>query len=665
MVDKKIKEKVEKLRELINYHNYRYYVLDDPEISDAQYDSLLQELIELEEKYPELKDPNSPTARVGGAPADKFKKVKLPIRQWSFDDAFVAEDIYAFDERVKRFLAKEGVDEKVEYCTELKIDGLKIVLQYKKGELALAATRGDGVFGEDVTANARTIRSVPLKLREKIDCVVEGEVYLSIENFKKINKEREELNKPLYANPRNAAAGALRQLDPKETAKVGLDFFAYELAMAPSLPETQCQELEKLQELGFPVNEHYALYSSVSEVIELWRSWQSKREKQKYMIDGLVLKVNSRTLQEVLGYTSKAPRWAIAFKFPEEEATTTLERIVFQVGRTGVITPVAELKPVKIAGSVVSRATLHNEDEIKRLDVREGDTVVIKKAGDIIPEIVSVVKELRPKDSKPFRWPKKIPECGGDGSIERKPGEAAWFCKVKDSFTLRLRQFAHFASKQAFDIRGLSGQILKKLMEAGLVSRFADIFRLQKGDLLELEGFKEKSASNLLDAIENSREIRFDKFLVALSIPMVGQEVARLLAKKYFGISELCNASEEELEQIEGVGDKIAKSIKDWCKDKQKQNEVQELLKYIKLKPLPKEESVLKGKTFVITGTLSAPRSYFKEKIESLGGKVASSVSPKTDYLLMGKNPGSKYEKAKKFNVKIITEEEFENGEVY
>jgi len=654
------KKRIEALRELLRYHNYRYYVLDDPEISDAAYDALMQELIELEKKYPEFCDPNSPTQRVGGKPLDKFQKVKHKVPQWSFDDVFSPEEFYEFDVRVKRQLAKARLKQDFDYCVELKIDGLKIVLDYENGELVRAATRGDGTTGEDVTQNARTIRSIPLKLNEKVSITVEGEVYLSKSQFEKINKEREKAGLPLYANPRNAAAGALRQLDPRETAKRSLDSFIYELALAPSVPSTQCKELEYLKSLGFKVNEHFTLCKDASCVVQLWQAWQKKKERQDYMIDGLVIKVNERELQEALGYTSKAPRYAIAFKFPEEEATTVVEKITFQVGRTGVITPVAELRPVRIAGSVVSRATLHNEDEIKRLDVREGDTVIIKKAGDIIPDIVKVIKELRDNSSKPFVWPKKIPECGGDGSIVRREGEVAWRCKEKDSFVQRLRRLSYFASKKGFDIEGLSEKIMEKLMEAGLVQHFADLYKLKKGDILELEGFKDKSAENLLSAIENSRQVRFDKFLVAMSIPYVGEETAKLLAKKFKSLKGLCSASKEELESIEGIGDKVAESVRAWCLDKNAQEEVKELLKYIKIEPYEQASSKLEGKTFVITGSLSVPRLKIKEELEARGAKVASSVSKSTDFLIAGDKPGSKYKKAKELGVKIIDEKELE-----
>ena len=659
MDKEKIKKEIENLRKLIEYHNWRYYVLDDPEISDAEYDSLLQRLIKLEKENHEFFDPNSPTQRVGGEVQEKKKKIKHKVPQYSFDDVFTEEEFLSWDARVARQLAKIGIGKKPSYCVELKIDGLKIVLNYENGKLVSAATRGDGIYGENVTVNARTIKSLPLYLKGDITCTVEGEVYLSKKQFEKINKERKALGEKEFANPRNAAAGALRQLDPKETAKRDLDLFAYELALCEGcrIPSTQCDELQFLSSIGFKVNKNFICCKDSDCVIEYFRKLSKKRDKFEYMVDGLVVKVNEKELQEALGYTSKAPRWAIAFKFPEEEAVTKLKKITFQVGRTGVITPVAELEPVVVAGTTVSRATLHNEDEIKHLDLREGDTVVIKKAGDIIPEIVKVLKELRDPESKPFVWPKKIPECGGDGSIIRKPGESAWRCKNKNSFTQTLRRLSYFASKKAADIDGLSDKIVEKLMEAGLLSHFADFYKLKEGDILELEGFKEKSAQNLLGAIEKSRRIRFDKLLVGLSIPYVGEETAKLLAGRFKSVKELCGASIDKLESIEGIGEKIAESIKSWCADNQVQKEVKELLKEVEVMPcsLP-TSSALSGKTFVITGTLSVPREQMKEKLESLGAHVSSSLSSKTDFLLVGDKPGSKLEKAKKLGVKIITE---------
>ncbi len=655
MNEKDAKKRIEQLRNLLRYHNHLYYVLDNPKISDAQYDSLMQELIGLEQKYPQYQDDNSPTQRVGGEPLDKFKKVNLSVKQWSFADVFTTDEFREFDERVKRILNKDDNKKHPGYCAELKIDGLKIILDYENGYLKRAATRGNGTIGEDVTANVRTIASVPLKLSEDVTCSVEGEVFLSKERFRQINIERKLKSEPLYANPRNTAAGALRQLDPKKTAKVGLDAFMYELHGYPKVINTQCEVLQILQKLNFKVNSQFEYVPDVDAAIDLWKSWLDKKDKESYMIDGLVLKLNDRKIQKQLGYTSKAPRFAIAFKFPEEEAVTTINKIIFQVGRTGVVTPVAELKPVVLAGSVVSRATLHNEDEIKRLDIREGDTVLIKKAGDIIPAIVKVLKELRPEGSKSFIWPKKIKACGGDGAIVRASGEAHWRCKNNNSFVIKLRKLSHFASKSAADIVGLSDKIISKLILAGLVNEPADFYKLHKGDVLALEGFKEKSADNLLSAIDNARKIRFDKLLVGLSIPLLGEVASKQIAQRIRDFKSLCNTN-TDLMSIKGVGYELCENIHKWCKDKDAQNELRALLEEIVIVPYNKEQNqtVLSGKTFVITGSFAVSRQEIKNKLEEMGARVTGSVSANTDYVMAGDKPGSKFKKAVDLGIPIL-----------
>ncbi len=659
----KIKAEIENLRELLRYHNHRYYVLDDPEISDAEYDSLMQRLIALEEKYPEFKDPNSPSQRVGGTALEEFKKVKLTVPQWSFSDVFTEDEFREFDQRVRRLVKEVGAKSFPGYCVELKIDGLKIVLDYENGRLIRASTRGDGVIGEDVTENARTIGSIPLVLSKDITCTVEGEVYLPISRFEEINKARSKEGLSLYANPRNAAAGALRRLDSKETAAVGLDAFMYALHTDFEKFNTQCQLLNKLSELNFKVNKHRMHVDNSEKVIALWHKWQKNKNKEDYMIDGLVIKLDDIRLQEVIGYTSKAPRFAIAFKFPEEEAVTRVKKIVFQVGRTGVITPVAELEPTVVAGSKVSRATLHNEDEIKRLDVREGDMVLIKKAGDIIPDIVKVLHDLRAENSKPFKWPEKIAECGGDGSIIRRDGEAAWRCKSTDSFEMRKRRLAYFASKKAADIEGLSEKIIEKLMDAGLVNSYADFYKLQKGDILELEGFKDKSADNLLEAINKSRKIRFDKFLVGLSIPLLGEVSAKLLARKFKSVEDICKADDGEILSIKGVGVELLEHLRAWCVDPARQKELDDLLQQVSIVPY---RSVVKtskwtGKRVVITGSFTLPRERLRQKLEEQGARVSSSISAKTDFLLAGDKPGSKLQKAKQLGVTILHEEDIKD----
>ncbi len=665
-----LRERIEKLRKVIEKHSYLYYVLDKPEIEDTAYDTLFKELLELEEQNPEFKTDTSPTVRVGGKPVDTFKKVAHKVPQWSFGDAFSPEDIYEFDARVKRMLEKElGKKVSPEFVCELKIDGLKIVLDYEKGRLKTAATRGDGVVGEDVTNNIRTIRSVPLVLQEPLDLVAEGEIWMSKKSFNSLNVERQKKGEPLFANPRNAAAGTLRQLDPKIVAERKMDSFIYDfsfISQSQNDVKTQEEELKFLQKVGFKVNKNFKLCKNIEEVVDFWKEWQEKSKNQDYLIDGVVVKVNEKIYQEALGFTGKAPRFAIAFKFPAEQVTTVVEDVVLQVGRTGVLTPVAHLRPVLVAGSTVSRATLHNEDEIERLDVRIGDTVVLQKSGDVIPDIISVLKELRTGKEKKFVWPKFVPDCGGAGEIERVSGQVAWKCKDKNSFIQKKRRLYHFASKIAFNIDGMGPKIIDALLEVELISSFDDIFTLKKGDLLNLERFAEKSADNLLESIEKSREVTLPRLIVSLSIPNVGEETAILLAHNFDSIQKLQEAKIENLEKIEGVGPIVAQSIFDWFRDKENIKILSKLLKQIKiLNPQITKSSTsnskFSGKTFVLTGTLSTmSRDEAKEKIRSLGGSVSSSVSKDTDYVVAGQNPGSKYEKALELGVQVLDENGFE-----
>ncbi len=667
----KAKKRIADLSKLIEKHNYLYYIKDQPELSDSVYDSLLKELIDLENRFIEFKNQNSPSQRVGGASIDKFLKVAHKVPQWSFADAFDEQDIIDFDKRVKRMLLRNlGGANKVSYVSELKIDGLKIVLEYKNGELLRAATRGDGKVGEDVTVNIRTIKSIPLVLQKPISCIVEGEVWMSKKSLDNINKERERLGESIFANPRNAAAGTLRQLDPKVVAKRNLDSYIYDLAwidddtMSNKL-DTQDKELEFLRTLGFKVNQNYLTTDNIKDVISFWKKWQTKSAKEDYLIDGVVVKVAEKKHQESLGFTGKSPRFAIAFKFPAEQVTTVVEDIVLQVGRTGVLTPVAHLRPVLVAGSTVSRATLHNEDEINRLDVRVGDTVVLQKAGDVIPDIVNVVKELRVGKEKSFVWPKVVTDCGGKGEIERIPGQAAWRCKDKNSFIQKSRRLHYFVGKQAFDIDRLGPKVVDQLMNANLISSPDDIFTLKKGDLLTLERFGEKSAENLLASIEKARSITLPRFITSLSISQVGEETAILLAQNCGSIQKLQESKMEDLEKINGIGPIVARSIIDWFKDSENKKLLSRLLKHIKILNLESQISnqaqKLSGKVFVLTGTLSnMTRDEAKDKIRSLGGSVSSAVSKDTDYLVIGQNPGSKYDKALSLGVDILKEGEFE-----
>ena len=674
------KERIGKLRKTIEHHRYLYHVLDRQEISDEALDSLKYELSKLEEEYPDLITPDSPTQRVAGEPLKEFKKVVHKVPQWSYNDAFTEEDIRAFDGRVRKVLStapslgstrdtppKLGVAGggiSPAYTCELKIDGLKVVLEYHKGLLKTAATRGNGKVGEDVTMNIRTIESVPLRLKRDIDIIVEGEVWMGKKTFEKINKERAKVGEPLFANPRNFAAGTIRQLDPKIVKSRKLEVFVYDVARSnEDVPSRQHEELEYLRGLGFKVNPHFKFCETIDGVIEYWKKWSAKKASEDYWIDGVVVKVDERKYQEILGYTGKAPRFGIAFKFAAEQVTTVVEDIRLQIGRTGVLTPVAHLRPVLVAGSTVSRATLHNEDEIKRLDVRIGDTVIIQKAGDVIPDIMSVVKEMRAGKEKPYVFPEFVPDCGGDGRIERIPGQAAWRCVARDSFEQQKRRLYHAVGKIAFDIDGLGPKVVDALLEGKLISTVADIFTLKRGDLLELPRFAEKSVDNLLESIEKAKDVSLGRFLISLSIPHIGEETAYLLAQKFKTIDAIRDAGFEDLDAIEGLGEIMARSVVDWFKAKPNRELVRRLSSIVRIQKeasVKKESKAFAGKTFVLTGSLKTmTRDEAKEKIRALGGDVSGSVSKNTDYVVAGAEAGSKEDKARELGVKIITEEEF------
>ncbi len=655
-------KRYEKLKESIEKHSHLYHTLDTPEISDEAYDSLVRELIKLETDYPGLKSEESPTERIGGAPLEAFVKVRHQNKQWSYDDVFDFEELLRWDEKVRNFMQKEGVaNEKMEYCCELKIDGLKVIVSYEEGKLVRGATRGDGAVGEDVTSNIRMIESIPLALEKDISLTVVGEAWIGKKDLISINKEREKEGEPLYANTRNLSAGSMRQLDPKMTAKRKLNTFMYDIdRISEKMPETQMGELELLQELGFSVNPHHAVFNSLKQVQEYYLGWVGKRNSLDYELDGIVIKINSRKIQEALGYTAKSPRWGVAYKFPAEQVTTIVEDIVLQVGRTGVLTPVAHLKPVLVSGSTVSRATLHNEDEIRRLDVRIGDTVILQKAGDVIPDIVSVVKDLRTGKEKEYVWPTHVAVCGGDGRIERIPGQAAWRCVNKNSFEQQKRKFHHFVSKRALDIEDMGPKIVDILLEQGLISEYADIFTLKRGDLLNLPRFAEKSVDNLLSSISKSSKVKLGRLLVGLSIPQVGEETALELADRFKSLEKLRKAKYGDLENMEGIGPIIAKSITEFFADKENMKMVDNLLEQIIIQ---KSDAVGKGplakKTFVLTGTLdSMSRDEAKEKIRSLGGNVSESVSKETNFLVAGENTGTKYKKAQELGVPILGEKE-------
>lgn len=666
MNKKEIQDRVKKLRETIEYHRYNYHVLDKEEISEQALDSLKKELALLEEENPELITDDSPTQRVGGKPLPQFKKVTHTVSQWSFNDAFSPEEIYKFDERVRRFLKqKTGKEESPQYVTELKIDGLKIVFTYKAGKLITAATRGDGAVGEDVTENIKTIESVPLSLTEKVDLTVEGEAYMSKTNFKKLNEGQKKIGGQIYANPRNVTAGSIRQLDPKVTEGRKLSTFIYDISGGLSL-ETQEQELQKLITLGFRVNRHFALQKDVDGIISYWKIWQTKKEKEDYLIDGIVIKVNERRYQELLGYTGKAPRFGIAFKFPAEQVTTKVLDIVFQVGRTGVITPVAVLTPVLVYGSTVSRATLHNEDEIKRLDIRVNDTVILQKAGDVIPDVVKVLTEMRTGKEKVFKMPSHCPECNSvleKKTVLGKQGRsAAWYCTNPKCPRKDRRKFYHFTSKHAFDIGHLGPKNIDLLLDKGLITEFRDIFTLKKGDLLELPRFAEKSVDNLLGAIKEKQTISLPRFLVALSIPEVGEETAYDLAAHFKRIDRVSRATKEELENLLGVGPVVAGSLSAWFKDSHNKKIFEHLLEVVSVLPFKEEKGAkpFLGQTFVLTGTLKGySRDEAKQEIVKRGGGVTGSVSKNTTYVVVGEAPGSKYEEAIRLGITTLSEDAF------
>lgn len=658
--EKRIKE----LRELINYHNKQYYVYDNPVISDAEYDKLMRELEELEKKFPELVTPDSPTQRVGGEPLPYFTQVVHRVPMMSLSNAFDEGELRDFHRRVT-----EVVGNDVEYVVELKIDGLAVSITYENGIYKTAATRGDGEVGEDVTQNVKTIKSVPLKLDfppDKSPAILEvrGEVYLPKEDFRKLNEEREEQGLALFANPRNAAAGSLRQLDPKVTAKRPLAVFIYGLGYAEGVEfETHYEALQFFKRIGLRVNPHIVLFDKFDDVVDYCLSWNEKRHELPYEIDGMVIKVNSLEQQRLLGSTAKSPRWAIAYKFPAEQKTTVIKDIIVRVGRTGVLTPTAVLEPVRIAGSTVSKATLHNEDYIREKDIKIGDTVIVHKAGDVIPEVVGVVKEKRTGKERDFEMPSRCPECGAEAV--RLPGEAAYRCTNSTGCPAQIkRSIEHFASRDAMDIRGLGPAIVSLLISHGLIKDAADLYYLKREDLIPLERMGEKSAANLLSAIEGSKRRPLDRVIYALGIPFVGSRTASLLADAFGSMGELEKATYEDLIKVPEIGDKIAESILAFFRQEQTKALISRLKAAgVNMEAKKKEEGPkpLEGLTFVLTGTLEKyTRQQATELIEKLGGKVTGSVSKKTDYVIVGKDPGSKYEKALNLGIKILNEDEFE-----
>lgn len=666
-----VKKRIEKLRDLINHHRYLYHVLNKEEISESALDSLKKELFDLEQNFPEFVTADSPTQRVGGKPIDAFKKFEHQEMMRSLNDAFSREDMDNWENRNKKLLNGE----KIEYYCEPKLDGLAIELIYDKGILKIGATRGDGKIGEDVTQNIKTIEAIPLKLREEKDIiddlkkeklsfkklthiVVRGEAIITKKEFEKTNKERGKNGLPLYANPRNLAAGSLRQLDSKITSERNLDADVYDL-VTDFGQKTHEEEHKILKILGFKTNNKYnRLCKNMNEVFDFYAYWQKNREKLPYEIDGLVISINNNEVFDKLGVAGKAPRGAIALKFPLKQSTTIVEDIKIQVGRTGAMTPVAILKPVEINGVTVSRATLHNDKEIERLGLKIGDTVVVGRAGDVIPEVIKVFPELRTGKEKNFEMPTNCPSC--ETRLVKPENEIVWRCPNHNCFSRKIGWFKHFVSRSAFSIDGLGPKIIEKFIEEGLLSDPSDLFELKEGDILPLERFADKSAKKIILNIQNKKEVPFSRFIYSLGIRNVGLKTSFDLAIVFKSIEEIENASIEELESISDVGPVVAQSIYDWFHLKENKEFLKKLEKRGVEYFIEKREGKLLEKKFVITGTLEKmSRDVAKEKIVFSGGEVSDSISKNIDYLVSGVNPGSKYEKAKKLGVKILKEEEF------
>lgn len=657
------KKKIERLRKKIHHHNYQYYVLNEPIISDYQYDQLYKELEELERLFPELITSDSPTQRIGGKPLKEFKTVKHTVKMLSLDNTYSEDEVREFDKRVKKGLGKD-----VQYEVTLKIDGVAVTLLYKNGKFVLGATRGDGLRGDDITQNLKTIRTIPLEIlgdnKELMNIEVRGEVFLPKKSFDRLNREREKQGLHIFANPRNAAAGTLKLLDSKEVAKRGLDIFIHTIPEQPG-PHfiSHYKSLKKLSLSGFKVIPDIKLCSTVDEIFQYIKEWQDKREGFECEVDGLVIKVDNFNDQNTLGYTIKSPRWAIAYKYQAKQAITKLKDIHFQVGRTGRITPVAILDPISLSGSTISRATLHNEDEIKRKGIKIGDYVIIEKGGEVIPKVVDVVKNRRTGKEEDFHFRKTCPVCGE--KIYRLLDEADWRC-VNSSCPAQIkRAISHFASRQAMDIEGCGYILVDKLVDKGILKGFDAIYSLDIETIAKLERMGEKSAQNLINAIEKSKKREFVNVLYALGIPNIGINASNLLVNEFKSIDQIINAKIEDLSKIDGIGEIVGQSIINYFKNKKNLELIKKLKKFgirFKSKKQVSKKAFLKGKTFVFTGELdSMTRQEAQSKIRKLGGHPSSSVSKKTDFIVAGRDPGSKYKKAKKLGVKTISEQEFLN----
>ncbi|MEG6566890.1 NAD-dependent DNA ligase LigA [Thermoanaerobacterium saccharolyticum] len=653
-----VEDRIKELRDKLNHHNYMYYVLDKPEISDYEYDMMMRELIELEEKYPQFKTPDSPTQRVGGEPVKEFEPFTHVVPMQSLANAFSEGELRDFDRRIRASVGD------VEYVVELKIDGLSVELIYENGFFTVGSTRGDGLVGENVTNNLRTIKSIPLKLKDDLNLIVRGEVFMPKASFEKLNEERELNGESLFANPRNAAAGSLRQLNPKITAKRDLDIFVFNLQRIEGIElKTHAEALEFLKQQGFKVSPHLKICKNIDEVIEDINYIRTIRDSLPYETDGAVVKVNNLGKREILGSTAKDPRWAIAFKYPAERQKTKVKDIVVQVGRTGALTPTAILEPVKIAGSIVSRATLHNEDYIKEKDIRIGDTVIIQKAGEIIPEVVSVVVEERDGSEKFFIMPNVCPECGA--ATVRLPGESVTKCTGLNCPAKLKRGIIHFASKDAMDIDGLGPAVIGQLLDNHLIHNISDLYYLKYDDLIKLDRMGDKSVKNLINAIDESKGRDLDRLIFGLGIDLIGSKAANILANHFKTMESLEKATFDELTEIEEIGPKMADSVVAFFKEKQNLDIIYRLKAAgvnMRKRDAKNVNNDFEGLTFVLTGTLEKyTRDEAKKLIEERGGKVTGSVSKKTDYVVVGTDPGSKLSRAQELGIKILNEEEFEN----
>lgn len=655
------KTRIEELVQQLNYHNHKYYVEDNPEIQDFEYDALLRELENLEQQYPQYKTADSPTQRVGGAPLDKFSTVTHAVPMQSLQDTFDKNEVFDFDRRVQAAL-----NSKAEYVVEHKIDGLSVSLEYENGVFVRGSTRGNGLVGEDVTQNLKTIRSIPLKLKTALPVLeVRGEVYISKSDFEKINETRELREEPLFANPRNAAAGSLRQLDPQIAAERKLDIFVFNIQRVVGKEfATHIEGLRFLREQGFKVILNNEVFPDIEKAYERVLGIGDERGSLGFDIDGAVIKVNDYAMREKLGTTSKFPKWAVAYKFPAERKETKVLDIIIQVGRTGALTPLAILEPIKIAGSTVARATLHNSDNIAQKDVRIGDSVIIQKAGDIIPEIVETVKEKRTGSEVRFVMPSHCPECGAE--VVREDGEAVYRCSSMSCPAQRIRHMIHFVSKPAMNIDGLGEAIIEQLFENKLIETAADLYYLKAEDIEKLDKMGAKSTENFINSLENSKKNPLFRVICGLGIQHIGEKASKILAKKYLSIDALMKADVEELTQINEVGEIMANSIVNFFKEPHNIEFIEKLRNAgVNLEDEPTAESVdtrFDAMTFVLTGTLTQfTRAQATEIIESFGGKTSSSVSKKTTYVLAGEEAGSKLDKANKLGVTVITEEEFNN----